>query len=179
MGNLEVKVQKLTKLNTDLKQQYDQLTKIHSKFVSDIGMKNVEINNKDEKIKNLMNEASKKSLEQNNNDSRIKELLSEASMKTVELTNQDKRIKVLIADALDKSNVLIDKEAKIKQLIDESSRHKSELDRLNSNGVKKDDQISALKKFIDDKMKKEKEKDKVREEKDANQRELIKRKDAQ
>merc|ERR1712226_507957 len=158
MGNLEVKVQKLTKLNTDLKQQYDQLTKIHSKFVSDIGMKNVEINNKDEKIKDLMNEASKKSLEQNNNDSRIKELLSEASIKTVELTNQDK---------------------KIKQLIDESSRHKSELDRLNSNGVKKDDQISALKKFIDDKMKKEKEKDKVREEKDANQRELIKRKDAQ
>ena len=50
---------------------------------------------------------------------------------------------------------------------------------MNSVNAKKDNQVVSLKKFIDDKTKKEKEKDKVREEKDSKQRELVKRKDAQ
>ena len=148
----QVKIEKLTKMNTNCKQQFEQMNKLH---------------------KTLQAKSTKETTEK---DSRIKSLLTDIAVLNENMANKDALIQ---KEKKEKEIELSVKEAKLKELAAEGAAQKDKTDKLLEVLGKRGVQVRDLKKIIEAKAVKEKEKEKQAEEKEANTKMILKQKDGQ
>ena len=148
----QVKIEKLTKMNTNCKQQFEQMSKL---------------------CKTLQAKSTKDSTEK---DSRINSLLAEISDLKGNLANKDALGE---KEKKEREAEMLLKDAKLKEMTAEGVAQKEKTDKLLEVLGKRGVQVRDLKKIIEAKAQKEKEKEKQAEEKEANNKMILKQKDGQ
>ena len=148
----QLKIEKLTKMNTNCKQQFEQMNKLH---------------------KMLQAKSTKETAEK---DSRIKALLTDIAALNENMANKEALSQ---KERKEKEAELSLKDAKLKELTAESAAQKDKTDKLLEVLGKRGVQVRDLKKIIEAKAVKEKEKEKQAEEKEANTKMILKQKDGQ
>ena len=148
----QVKIEKLTKMNTNCKQQFEQMSKL---------------------CKTLQAKSTKDSTEK---DSRINSLLTEISVLNGNLANKEALNE---KEKKEREAEMLLKDAKLKEMTAEGVAQKEKTDKLLEVLGKRGVQVRDLKKIIEAKAQKEKEKEKQAEEKEANNKMILKQKDGQ